>query len=66
MKTRDAVKYAGGVVELCTLLNCTRDAIYKWGSNVPEQRQYELEVKTSGALQSDYTLHKQKGTPPCQ
>ncbi|TQS53656.1 Cro/Cl family transcriptional regulator, partial [Salmonella enterica subsp. enterica serovar Typhimurium] len=31
---------------LCRLLNCTRSAVYQWGEEVPENRQYELEVKT--------------------
>lgn len=60
MKTREAISAVGGVQKLCRLLECTRAAIYQWGEEVPEGRQYELEVKTDGLLKSDYTLHKNK------
>jgi len=60
MKTHEAIATVGGVQQLARLLNCTRVAIYKWGEDVPEARQYELEVKTGGLLKSDYTLHINK------
>lgn len=63
MKTSDAIATLGGVQKLARLLNCTRVAIYKWGEDVPETRQYELEVKTGGLLKSDYTLHINKDEP---
>ncbi|WP_313021325.1 Cro/CI family transcriptional regulator [Atlantibacter hermannii] len=60
MKTKEAISAVGGVPNLCRLLECTRAAIYQWGEEVPEARQYELEIKTNGLLKSDYTLHKNK------
>ena len=59
MKTTDAIRIAGGINSLCKLLHCSRDAIYKWGAEVPAHRQYELEVKMRGRLKSDYTLQRQ-------
>lgn len=61
MKTNHALVAVGGIKELCRLLNCTRSAVYQWGDEIPESRQYELEVKTNGLLKSDYTLHKDAG-----
>ncbi|EAB3744534.1 Cro/Cl family transcriptional regulator [Salmonella enterica] len=60
MKTKDVLSVVGGVGRLCRLLNCTRSAVYQWGEEVPENRQYELEVKTDQKLKSDYTLHRKK------
>jgi len=60
MKTRHAMSLVGGIKGLCELLGCTRAAIYQWGENVPENRQYELEVKTNKKLKSDYTLLREQ------
>ncbi|WP_262242052.1 Cro/CI family transcriptional regulator [Serratia liquefaciens] len=59
MKTKDVIAYIGGMRKLCAFLDCHRSSIYQWGPEVPEHRQYELEVKTRGKLKSDYTLHRQ-------
>lgn len=56
MKTKAVLSALGNVQKVCNLLNCTRSAIYQWGEEVPENRQYELEVKTGGLLKSDFTL----------
>ena len=63
MKTKDALAVVGGIKELCRLLNCHRSAIYQWGSEVPENRQYEIEVKTRRKLKSDYTLNRMNNAP---
>ncbi|MBA5234788.1 Cro/Cl family transcriptional regulator [Pectobacterium aroidearum] len=55
MKTKDAITAVGGIKMLCKMLGCSRAAVYQWGPDVPAHRQYELEVKTGGQLQSDYT-----------
>lgn len=60
MKTNHALVAVGGIKELCRLLNCTRSAVYQWGDEIPESRQYELEVKTDKKLKSDYTLNREK------
>jgi DNA-binding transcriptional regulator Cro len=59
MKTKDVIAYVGGMRKLCALLNCHRSSIYQWGLDIPEHRQFELEVKTAGKIKSDYTLQRQ-------
>lgn len=61
MKTTDAIAYFGSSTALAKALNCNRSSIYQWGEEVPPARQYELEVKTRGALVSDYS--QAAGTP---
>ncbi|MDU4291127.1 Cro/CI family transcriptional regulator [Mixta calida] len=56
MKTADVIAFFGTKAATARALNCHRLAIYQWGDNVPYSRQYEVEVKTGGALKSDYTL----------
>lgn len=58
MKKADVIAHVGGVQKLSELLNCDRRAIYQWDDIVPESRQYELEVKTGGALKTEYTLSR--------
>lgn len=64
MKTADVIAFYGSKTATARALNCTRFSIYQWGDSVPFARQFELEVKTGGALKSDYTLEKAAGTPP--
>ncbi|MFW5407213.1 Cro/CI family transcriptional regulator [Pectobacterium brasiliense] len=63
MKTKDVIEYFGGIKALCRQLELHRSAVYQWGDEVPASRQYELEVKTRGALKSDYTLQQGKIMP---
>lgn len=63
MKTADVIAFYGTQIAVARALNCHRHAVYQWGEDVPLSRQYELEVKTGGALKSDYTLAKSARTP---
>lgn len=50
MTTREAIDHFGGKRELAEALGVWPHVIYRWGSHPPMARQYELEVKTGGAL----------------
>lgn len=43
MLTRTAVKKAGGVKELASLLGVTHQCVYAWGDRVPVKRVKQLE-----------------------
>lgn len=62
MTRSDAIAHFGTIKNLSTALNCDRRAIYQWGSLVPEARQYEIEVKSGGAVLSDYSRQKALST----
>lgn len=53
MKTQDAIKHFGGRKPLADALGIWPHNISRWGETVPLARQYELEVKTKGALKSE-------------
>lgn len=50
MKTKEAIDYFGDIKRLAAALDMWPHSIYRWGDTVPLQRQYELQVKTKGAL----------------
>jgi hypothetical protein len=53
MTTQDAIKHFGSLKKLADALGIWPQAVYKWGERPPLSKQYELEVKTSGALRAD-------------
>jgi len=53
MTTAEAIEYFGGIKRLAGALNVWPQGIYAWGERPPMSRQYELEVKTNGALKAD-------------
>ena len=53
MTTQDAIKHFGGLKQLADTLGVWPQVIYKWGEYPPLGRQYELEVKTNGALKAE-------------
>ena len=53
MTTQDAIDYYGGIKELAAALDVWPQVIYRWGDYPPRARQYELQVKTQGALKVD-------------
>jgi hypothetical protein len=53
MTTQDAIQHFGGLKKLADALGIWPQAVYKWGERPPLSKQYELEVKTSGALRAD-------------
>jgi len=50
MTTKEAINHYGGVKQLAEALGIWPHVIYRWGDTPPKARQYELEVKTGGAL----------------
>ncbi|ARF52749.1 Cro/CI family transcriptional regulator [Pantoea stewartii] len=63
MKTSDVIAHYGSIARAAKALNLSRHSVYQWGEEVPPARQYELEVKTAGALISDYSREQAAGTP---
>lgn len=63
MKTSDVIAHYGSLARAAKSLNMSRTALYQWGDEVPLARQFELEVKTGGALISDFTRNQAVGTP---
>ncbi|CAK2030993.1 transcriptional repressor of cell division inhibition gene dicB [Vibrio crassostreae] len=63
MKLNEAIKKVGSKAEICRLLKVSASAVTQWGEDVPELRQYQLEVLTNGKLKSDFTKQRlrQKG-----
>lgn len=64
MKTTDVIAHYGSFARAAKALNLSRHSLYQWGDEVPPARQFELEVKTGGALVSDYSREQAAGTPP--
>lgn len=52
MTTQEAIDYYGGVKKLADALGVWAQVIYAWGDEPPLSRQYELQVKTEGALKA--------------
>ena len=53
MTTQEAIDHYGSVKKLADALGIWPQVIYTWGEKPPMARQYELEVKTAGALKAD-------------
>lgn len=52
MRTKTAIKHFGSAAELARHLGISRQSIHDWGDEVPEGRQYQLEILTNGALRA--------------
>jgi hypothetical protein len=52
MKTQDAIDHYGSRDALARALGLDRTATYHWGDEVPELRQYQIEVLSGGALRA--------------
>ena len=52
MTTEEAIDHYGGVRALAYSLGLTTAAVYAWGRYPPLGRQYQLEIKTGGALRA--------------
>jgi hypothetical protein len=52
MKKQHAIDHFKGVPKLAAALGISRHAIYQWDDEVPEGRDYQLEVLTHGHLQA--------------
>jgi len=53
MTTKEAVEYFGSIKKLADNIGIWPHVIYRWGDHPPLARQYELEVKTKGALKAE-------------
>ncbi len=53
MTTKEAIDYYGSIKKLADVLGIWPHVIYRWGDYPPNGRQYELEVKTNGALKAE-------------
>jgi hypothetical protein len=53
MKTSEAIEHFGGLKKLADLLGIWPQVIYQWGEYPPRGRQYELEIRSEGALKAE-------------
>ena len=58
MKTQQVIDFFGGRKEAAEALGIDRTALYQWGDDVPDCRQYQVQVVTKNALVAD--AEKQK------
>lgn len=59
MRTENVIAFYKGTTRAAKALGIHRSSIYQWGEFVPQERQFEIEVKTGGLLKSDWTLAKE-------
>jgi hypothetical protein len=52
MTTKEAIQHFGGVKQLADALGIWPQAVYAWGVCPPNAKQYEIEVKSKGALKA--------------
>lgn len=50
MRKKDAIRHFGSSAALARALGISRQSIHDWDDEVPEGRQWQLEVVTNGAL----------------
>ncbi|MCL9783639.1 Cro/CI family transcriptional regulator [Vibrio sp. S4M6] len=60
MKTIEVIEFFGKKADVAKVLNTTKQAISNWGDEVPELRQYQIEVITDGEIKSDFTKKRVK------
>lgn len=53
MNTQEAIDYYGNIKKMADELGVWPQTIYLWGDTPPMGRQYELEIRTEGALKAD-------------
>jgi DNA-binding transcriptional regulator YdaS (Cro superfamily) len=53
MKTQQAIEHFGGIKQLADALGIWPHNISRWGEYPPMSRQFEIEVKTDGALKAE-------------
>lgn len=53
MTTQEAIDHYRTVKQLADALGIWPHVIYRWGEYPPIARQYEIEVKTKGALKAE-------------
>jgi transcriptional repressor of cell division inhibition gene dicB len=55
MTKEEVINHFGSVANLARALKISTQAIYDWGSDVPEARQYQIQVLTNGELKASAT-----------
>lgn len=53
MNRADAINHFNGIAPLAKALGITYEAVRQWGEEIPELRQYQLELVTNGQLKAD-------------
>lgn len=53
MKLDDAINFFGSKKKLADALSINRSAITNWGDEIPEARQYQIQILTKGKLKAD-------------
>lgn len=53
MTKSQAITHFGSISTLAKALGTTYEAVRQWGDEVPELRQYQIEVISQGALKAD-------------
>ncbi len=61
MKTVEAVEFFGDERRLARILGITATAIRAWGDEVPDLRQYQLQVISKGKLRAREGLQAKHG-----
>lgn len=53
MNRADAINYFKGIAPLAKALGITYEAVRQWGDEIPQLRQYQLELVTNGQLKAE-------------
>lgn len=53
MTMQEALDHYGSRKQLADALGLWPQTVYAWGDSIPLSRQYEIEVRTGGALKAD-------------
>jgi DNA-binding transcriptional regulator YdaS (Cro superfamily) len=53
MKTQEAAAFFGGKKKLADALGIGASAVSMWGDEIPESRQYQIQVISKGKLKAD-------------
>jgi len=54
------IRHFGGVAATAGALGISRNAVYKWGEEVPMLRQYQIEKLTNGEFRAEAVLARGK------
>lgn len=53
MTLQDAIQFFGSKAKLAHALGVALPTVYEWEDDIPEGRQYQIELATCGALKAD-------------
>ena len=60
MTRDDAIKHFGTVKDLASALGISHQAVYDWGDEIPEGRQWQIQALSKGKLKVDARKGKRK------